>query len=72
MLCHNISLKKILINKFDMQDLGDIDVILKIKIIGTCNRLVMSQSHYVKKILDKFFIGENSTIKTPMNISIIL
>jgi hypothetical protein len=55
-----------------MKDLGDIDVILKIKIIGTCNRLVMFQSHYVKKILDKFFIGENSTIKTPMNISVIL
>jgi len=60
MLCYNISPTKILINKFDMKDLGDIDV------------LVMSQSHYVKKILDKFFIGENSTIKTPMNISVIL
>lgn len=55
-----------------MKDLGNVDVILKIKIIGTCNRLAMSQCHCVKKILDNFFIGENSTIKTPINISIFL
>jgi hypothetical protein len=48
MLCDNISTKKILINKFDMKDLGDVDVLPKIKITRTCNKLVLSQSHYFK------------------------
>jgi hypothetical protein len=49
------STKKILTNKFDMKDLSVVDVILGIKIIKTSNELVWFESHYIKKILDKFF-----------------
>ena len=49
------STKKILINKFNTKDLGIIDVILEIKISKTSNEIILSQSHYVEKILEKFF-----------------
>jgi hypothetical protein len=39
------STKKILTNKFDMKDLGVVDVITRIKISKTSNELVLSQSH---------------------------
>ena len=64
------STKKILTNKFDMKDLGVVDVITKIKISKTSNELVLSQSHYAEKILDKFSKCDNSTTKTPIDISI--
>jgi hypothetical protein len=34
--------------------------------------LVLSQSYYVEKILEFYFKGDNSFIKTPMNISVYL
>jgi hypothetical protein len=49
------STKKMLTNKFDMKDLGVVDVILGINIFRTSNRYVLSQSHYIEKVLDKFF-----------------
>jgi len=57
------STKKILINKFNTKDLGIIDVILEIKISKTSNEIILSQSHYVEKILEKFFKDDNSTVK---------
>ena len=52
--------KKMLSKKFDMKDLGVADVILGIKISRTSSGLALSQSHYIKKILEKF--GKNSRI----------
>jgi hypothetical protein len=49
------STKKMLTNKFDMKDLGVVDVILGINIFRTSNRYVLSQSHYIEKVLEKFF-----------------
>ena len=49
------STKKMLTNKFDMKDLGVVDVILGINIFRTSNRYVLSQSHYIEKVLNKFF-----------------
>ncbi|GJX06676.1 retrovirus-related pol polyprotein from transposon TNT 1-94 [Tanacetum coccineum] len=45
------STKDMLKSKFDMKDMGLADVILGIKIIRTQNGLVLSQAHYVDKIL---------------------
>ncbi|KAK3015095.1 hypothetical protein RJ639_006657 [Escallonia herrerae] len=45
--------KKMLVNKFDMKDLSVVDVVLDMKIIKTSNALVLSQSHYTEKVLDK-------------------
>ena len=46
--------KRMLTSKFDMKDLGVADVILGIKISRKSNGLVISQSHYIKKVLEKF------------------
>lgn len=59
------STKRILTSKFDMKDLGVADVILGIKISRTAQGLVLSQSHYIEKILGKFGKYINSPAKTP-------
>ena len=64
------STNKSLIDKFDMKDLDVSDVILGIKIYMTYNRLLLSQSHHVEKILIKFFKGDNNIMKTPKDISV--
>ena len=46
--------KRMLTSKFNMKDLGVADVILGIKISRKSNGLVLSQSHYIKKVLEKF------------------
>jgi hypothetical protein len=64
------STKIILINKFNIKDLGIVNVILEIKISKTSNGIILSQSHYVEKLLEKFFKDDNSTVKTPIDISV--
>ena len=49
-----------------------IDVILWIKTFRTSNGLVLSQSYYVEKVLNKFSKEENSIVKTPKDISVYL
>jgi hypothetical protein len=46
--------KRILNSKFDKKDLGVVDLILGIKITKTSDGLVLSQSHYIKKVLENF------------------
>ncbi|GJS35541.1 zinc finger, CCHC-type containing protein [Tanacetum coccineum] len=46
--------KKLLSDNFDMKDLGEADVILGIKILRKENRLMLTQSHYIEKILKRF------------------
>jgi hypothetical protein len=43
--------KSFLSKGFDMKDLGEADVILNIKLIKNENRITLSQSHYVEKVL---------------------
>jgi len=62
--------KKMLTNKFNVKDLGVVDVIQRIKISRTSNGLIISQSYYIEKILDKFSKGDNSIVKTPIDIGI--
>ncbi|KAJ9535661.1 LOW QUALITY PROTEIN: hypothetical protein OSB04_un001195 [Centaurea solstitialis] len=59
------STKDMLKSKFDMKDMGLSYVILGIKITRTQNSLVLSQTHYVDKILEKFYKGDTNITKTP-------
>ena len=46
--------KSFLSNNFDMKDLSPLDVILGIKLIKKNDGMVLTQSHYVEKLLRKF------------------
>lgn len=62
--------KRMLNNKFDMKDLGVADVILGIKISKSSDGLILSQSHYIEKILKKYNQDNSSPARTPIDISI--
>ena len=53
-----------------MKDLGVADVILEIKITRTSNGLVLSQSRYIKKVLEKFGRYDDGPVKTPVNVNL--
>ena len=55
-----------------MKDLGVANFIIWINITRTFDRLVLSQSYYVEKVLEKCFKGDNSIVKILMNISVYL
>ena len=57
--------------KFDMKDLGVVDLILGVQIIKTPQVLTLSQSHYIKKVLDKFKYLNFNVVKTPIDLSYI-
>ena len=57
-------------NKFNMKDLGVADVILGLKISKTSYELILSQSHYIEKILKKFKKDDSSTMRTPVDINL--
>nr|GEW61763.1 peroxidase 72 [Tanacetum cinerariifolium] len=61
------STKIMLKSKFDMKDMGLDDVILRIKIIRTHNGLVLSQLHYVDKILNTHNAGDSGLARTPID-----
>ncbi|GKB24442.1 retrovirus-related pol polyprotein from transposon TNT 1-94 [Tanacetum coccineum] len=63
------STKDMLKLKFDMKDMGLADVILGIKIIRTHNELVLSQAHYVDKILKTHNAGDSGLARTPIDTS---
>ena len=48
--------KMLLSSKFSMKDLGEADVILGIRIIRENKGLIMTQSHYVEKILKRILL----------------
>ena len=52
-----------------MKDMGLANVIMGIKISRTLNGLVLSQSHYVNKILEKFNKYDSDVARTPINTS---
>ena len=57
--------KKFLGSKFDMKDIGEVEVIIGIKITRTPNGLKLSQEHYVEKILRKFEHFDCKPVATP-------
>ena len=58
--------KQMLSSRFDMKDLGVADIILGIKVSKTSDGLILSQSHYIEKILEKFKKYDIRPKKTPM------
>ncbi|GJR72475.1 zinc finger, CCHC-type containing protein [Tanacetum coccineum] len=59
--------KKFLSSKFSMKDMGEADVILGIKIKRENKGIVITQSHYIEKILKKFNREDCSPVSTPMD-----
>nr|GEW93065.1 uncharacterized protein [Tanacetum cinerariifolium] len=53
--------------KFSMKDMGEADVILGIKIKRENKRIVITQSHYIEKILKKLNCEDYSSMSTPMD-----
>ena len=64
------STKKMLNSKFDMKDMGVVDVILGIKIFKTSEGYTLSQSHYVEKILSKFGKHDDRPAMTPIDLNL--
>ncbi|GKC86778.1 zinc finger, CCHC-type containing protein, partial [Tanacetum coccineum] len=57
--------KKVLSSKFSMKDMGEADVILGIKIKRENKGIVITQSHYIEKILKKFDREDCLPMSTP-------
>ncbi|GJY44000.1 zinc finger, CCHC-type containing protein [Tanacetum coccineum] len=60
--------RKFLPSRFCMKDMGEADVILGIKIKRKNKRIVITQSHYIEKILKKFNREDCSPVSTPMDL----
>ena len=58
-------IKEFLSQNFDMKDLGEAELILNTKIIRDDNRITLSQSYYVEKILKKFYYFDFMPLATP-------
>ncbi|GKA59984.1 zinc finger, CCHC-type containing protein [Tanacetum coccineum] len=52
-----------------MKDMGEADVILGIRIKHESNGILISQSHYIKKVLKKFNYFDCTPVSTPINTS---
>ncbi|KAL0342610.1 UNVERIFIED_CONTAM: hypothetical protein Scaly_1923600 [Sesamum calycinum] len=55
-----------------MKDMGNADVILGIKLIHSTDGTIISQSHYVEKIIEKFGYQNSRIAKTPYDFSVAL
>ena len=62
--------KRMLTSEFDMKDLGVADVIPGMKISRKSDGLVLSQSHYVKKVLEKIKKYDNSPLRRPIDVNL--
>ena len=47
--------------------LGEVDVILRIKIIRDGNGIKLRQSHYIEKVLKKLYVFDETAMSTPMD-----
>ncbi|GKA62780.1 retrovirus-related pol polyprotein from transposon TNT 1-94 [Tanacetum coccineum] len=61
--------KTFLSSQFDMKDLGEVDVILGIKVRKTENGYSLCQSHYIEKVLKRFDYFDVDPVKTPYDSS---
>nr|GEV63886.1 zinc finger, CCHC-type [Tanacetum cinerariifolium] len=59
--------KKFLSSRFSMKDMGEADVILGIKIKRKNKGIVITKSHYIEKILEKFNHEDCSLVSTLMD-----
>ncbi|GJX86537.1 zinc finger, CCHC-type containing protein [Tanacetum coccineum] len=61
--------KEFLSSRFSMQDMGEADVILGIRIKHESNGIAISQSHYIEKELKKFSYFDCTPVSTRINTS---
>ncbi|GKC98673.1 zinc finger, CCHC-type containing protein, partial [Tanacetum coccineum] len=59
--------KEFLSSRFSMKDMGEADVILGIRIKHESNRISISQSYYIEKLLKKFNYFDCTLVSTPMD-----
>ncbi|GJX30374.1 zinc finger, CCHC-type containing protein [Tanacetum coccineum] len=59
--------KKFLSSRFSIKDMGKANVILGIKIKHENKGIIITQSHYIEKILKKFNREDCSSVSTPMD-----
>nr|GEV95375.1 hypothetical protein [Tanacetum cinerariifolium] len=59
--------KKFLSSRFSIKDMGEAGAILGIKIKRENKEIVITQSHYIEKILKKFNREDCSSVSTPMD-----
>jgi hypothetical protein len=64
--------KTFLCQSFDMKDLGEANVFLNIKLIKGDNDIILTQSHYVGKVLSRFGYKDNKPSPTPYDPSLVL
>jgi hypothetical protein len=65
--------KDFLSQKFEMKDLGEVDVILNIKLIkGENGGVTLSQTHYVEKLLSRFGYNNSKPAPTPYDANLVL
>jgi hypothetical protein len=64
--------KSFLSKSFDMKDLGEVDVILNIKLIEEDSEITLLQSHYVEKVLSRFGFNDRKPSLTPYDPSVTL
>ena len=62
--------KRMLTNEFNMKDLNVANVILGMKISRKPDGFVLSQSHYIKKDLEKFKKYNDSPVRTPVDVNL--
>ena len=60
--------KRILPQNFDMKDLGVADMILGMRITKTSDGYALSQTHFIKQMLDKFDKGSDTKARTPIEV----
>ena len=58
------SIKQFLSSNFQMKDMGSADVILRIRIKRENDKLILTHSHYIKKILKKFNQYDSTIMST--------
>lgn len=56
-------------SKFNMKDMGLVEVILGVKIMRTPDSLILTPTHYVEKILEKFANIYTRMSSTPIDTS---
>ena len=59
------STKRFLASQFDMKDMGGAKVILDMKITRMSDSIMLSQEHYVEKILKRFGHFDVKLMSTP-------
>jgi hypothetical protein len=64
--------KTFLCQIFGMKHMGEVDIILNIKLIKEENEITLTQSRYVEKVLSRFGYKDNKPSPTPYDPRLVL